>query len=72
MPGPSAVTVAVAASGLCPNNFSFHGYLSKTESIKEQQLRYLKQQRIPAVLFENPKRVVWTLFEIEKVYGPDV
>ena len=30
LPGPCAVTVAVAASGLCPNNFSFHGYLSKT------------------------------------------
>jgi len=34
LPGPSAVMVAVAASGLCPNNFSFHGYLSKTDSTK--------------------------------------
>jgi len=34
LPGPSAVNVAVAASGLCPNNFTFHGYLSRTDSTK--------------------------------------
>ena len=65
LPGPSAVLVAVAACGLCPNGFTFHGYLNKTESMRIDQLKFLKAQLNPFVLFENPKWVAWTLYEIE-------
>lgn len=71
LPGPSAVTVAVAASGLCPNNFTFQGYLSKTDGTRIEQLKYLKQQRIPVVIFENPKRLIKTLYDIEEIYGTE-
>jgi 16S rRNA (cytidine1402-2'-O)-methyltransferase len=58
LPGPSAVLVAVAGSALCPNGFTFEGYLNKTESIRKEQLRLFKSHLHPVVIFENPKRVI--------------
>ena len=38
LPGPCAVTTALSASGFPCDNFAFMGYLSKTETERQDQL----------------------------------
>lgn len=64
--------VAAAASGLVANRFLFEGYLSKTQGKRLNTLKYLNSTGAAAVIFENPKRVERTLFDIQNVYGKDV
>ena len=72
LPGPSAVLVAAAASGLAGERFLFQGYLSKTQSVRVNTLKYLKSTKCAIILFENPFRLQKTVYDISKVYGDDV
>ena len=63
--------VAVSASGLCPERFIFEGYLSKTKGTRLDRLKYLRGTQAAAVLFENPNRVIRTLFDVQQIFGDD-
>lgn len=69
LPGPSALTAAIALSGQGGQGFVFFGYPPhrkgrKTffESIRQNSLR-------PAVLYESPHRFLKTLADIERALG---
>jgi len=47
LPGPSAVTVALSASGFPLDNYQFVGYLSKTLSEKQAKIEELKDRKQP-------------------------
>ena len=67
IPGPSAVTCALALSGLSSARFLFAGFLPRKRG--EQTAELEKLSRVPATLvaFESPKRVAATLANIAEV-----
>jgi len=64
VPGPSAVTAAVALSGLVEGPFLFLGFLPRRGSAREACLTRLGTSPEPVVLFEAPPRMAETLAEL--------
>ena len=64
VPGPSAVTAAVALSGLVEGPFLFLGFLPRRGSAREACLERLRKSPEPVVLFEAPPRMAETLAEL--------
>jgi len=58
--GPSAILLALMASGLSGQNFAFHGYLPSEAGAREQRVRELekesRQQRRTQIFIETPYR----------------
>lgn len=65
LPGPSAVLLAVAASGLPCHAFSFLGYLPAKGEARRTQLRAIAGRAETTVVFETPHRIHETLAELE-------
>jgi 16S rRNA (cytidine1402-2'-O)-methyltransferase len=61
LPGPSAVTAAVAASGLGGGGFVFAGFLPRPASKAAAEVHRLDASGLPVVAFESPKRLPATL-----------
>jgi len=61
LPGPSAVTAAVAASGLGGAGFVFAGFLPKPAARAAAEVRRLDACGLPVVAFESPRRLPATL-----------
>jgi len=64
IPGPSAVTAAVALSGLVEGPFSFLGFLPRKGEKRKRAIRRIVTALEPVVLFEAPARVRDTLAEL--------
>ena len=61
LPGPSAVTAAVAASGLGGGGFAFAGFLPRPAAKAAAAVRRLDSAGLPIVAFESPQRLAATL-----------
>jgi 16S rRNA (cytidine1402-2'-O)-methyltransferase len=61
LPGPSAVTAAVAAAGLGGGGFVFAGFLERPAARAEAQVRRCSGPGLPVVAFESPRRLPATL-----------
>ena len=70
-PGPSAVTTALAVSGLPTDRFCFEGFLPRKSGERRSRLAELVAERRTAVLFEAPHRVAASLADMVAVLGPD-
>jgi len=57
LPGASAVTTALAASGLPPHPFRFLGFLPRTAAARRSTLEALANDDATLVAFEAPRRV---------------
>ncbi len=64
VPGPSAVSSALARSGLASGRFFFEGFLPRKAGPARERLMWLRGIGATFVLFESPKRVVETLARI--------
>jgi 16S rRNA (cytidine1402-2'-O)-methyltransferase len=64
IPGPSAVTAAIAASGLVEGPFSFLAFLPRHGKKREHALERVLAQSEPLILFESPQRIADTLKEL--------
>lgn len=64
VPGPSAVSSALARSGLAGGRFFFEGFLPRKEGAARARLEWLRDMGATFVLFESPKRVAKTLARI--------
>ena len=69
LPGPSAVTCALSASGLVSAGYIFYGFLPKKNNEKKIILQSLVENQMPIVLFESPKRLMATLCSIYDYLG---
>ena len=69
LPGPSAVTAALAASGLPTDRFSFEGFIPK--KAKREAIERLRLEERTMVFFESPHRLADTLSVMTEVFGPD-
>jgi 16S rRNA (cytidine1402-2'-O)-methyltransferase len=64
IPGPSALTTAIAASGLVEGPFFFLGFLPRHGKKRRLALERVKATAEPVVLFEAPQRITETLVEL--------
>jgi 16S rRNA (cytidine1402-2'-O)-methyltransferase len=64
IPGPSAVTSAVAASGIVEGPFLFLGFLPRQGKKRRTALERVHRSEEPVVLFEAPQRLSETLREL--------
>ncbi len=69
IPGPSAVTAALALSGWGGGEFHFAGFLARQGKKREEILNFLTGLTCPAVIFESPHRIMATLEEIQEIMG---
>jgi 16S rRNA (cytidine1402-2'-O)-methyltransferase len=67
IPGPSAVTAALAASGLVSGPFSFLAFLPRHGTKRKHALERIRDSDVPVVLFEAPSRVSDTLRELAEL-----
>lgn len=67
IPGPSALTAAVAVSGLVEGPFSFLGFLPRQGKKRRLALERLRATTEPLVLFEAPGRIAETLRELAEL-----
>jgi len=70
IPGPSAVTTALAMSGYGQGNgFWFEGFLPRRSAARRRRLEWLAGLDVPAVLFESPYRLMDFLVDAAEVLG---
>ena len=69
VPGPSAVTTALAVSGLPADSFLFLGFLPRRGRERREKLETAASGPHTIVLFEAPHRVRAALQDIQRVFG---
>ena len=57
IPGPSAVTSALALAGFGADRFSFEGFLPRRGGARSARLRRISDEDRPVVLFASPNRL---------------
>lgn len=71
VPGPSAVTAALAVSGLPVHRFCFEGFLPRKAGDRRRFLDSLAAEQRTMVFFEAPHRLATTLADLANLFGPD-
>jgi len=71
LPGPSAVTTALAVSGLPSERFCFEGFAPRKQSARLSWLKTLAAEPRTCVFFESPRRLADTLADAVEVLGPE-
>lgn len=69
IPGPSAVTAALAVSGFRGERFRFEGFPPRKDKALKAWLASLAREETPVVCFESPFRLVKTLKAVREVLG---
>ncbi|MGW4101319.1 16S rRNA (cytidine(1402)-2'-O)-methyltransferase [Mycobacterium sp. NPDC004974] len=70
LPGPSAVTTALAVSGLASDRFCFEGFAPRKHAARLAWLQTLAAEPRTTVFFESPRRLAETLRDAVDVLGP--
>jgi 16S rRNA (cytidine1402-2'-O)-methyltransferase len=70
-PGPSAVTTALALSGLPSDRFCFEGFLPRSGSGRRSRLRELTAEPRTLVFFEAPHRITAALTDLAAAFGAE-
>ncbi len=71
IPGASAVTAALSASGLPCDRFVFEGFLANKRGTRINQLEKLATETRTLIFYEAPHRIVQCLQDMMKVFGAD-
>lgn len=72
LPGPSAITTALSASGLPTDRFTFIGYLPKKPGDVDRLLTPLLENRKlmgTIIAYESPNRLLLSLKQMQKIFG---
>ena len=69
IPGPSAITTALAVAGLPTSRFCFEGFLPARERERRVELSRLAHETRTLVFFEAPHRIADTLADLETEFG---
>ncbi|GFG74871.1 ribosomal RNA small subunit methyltransferase I [Mycobacterium botniense] len=70
LPGPSAVTTALAVSGLPSDKFCFEGFAPRRQAARKAWLGTLAGERRTCVFFESPRRLSACLRDAAEQLGP--
>src|SRR5664279_6020739 len=71
LPGPSAVTTALALSGLPVDRFCFEGFLPRRAGERAARLRGLASEPRTMVFFEAPHRLAAAVSAMVEAFGAD-
>jgi 16S rRNA (cytidine1402-2'-O)-methyltransferase len=71
LPGPSAVTTALAVSGLSSEKFCFEGFAPRKQAARRSWLASLAAEQRTAVFFESPRRLPACLRDAVEQLGGD-
>ena len=71
LPGPSAVTTALAVSGLPTDRFSFEGFPPRGQGERARRFAELAEDRRTQVFFEAGRRLAATLAGLAASHGED-
>jgi 16S rRNA (cytidine1402-2'-O)-methyltransferase len=71
LPGPSAVTTALALSGLPCDRFCFEGFIPRRPAERRARLAELADEPRTLVLFESPRRLAATLADMSGAFGAE-
>ena len=71
VPGPSAVLMALAVSGLPTDRFCFEGFLPRKPGERARRLAGLATEQRTMVFFEAPHRLAEMLTAMAEAFGPD-
>ena len=71
VPGPSAVLMALAVSGLPVDRFCFEGFAPRKAGERARMLAELAGERRTMIFFEAPHRLDATLAAMAEAFGPD-
>ncbi|MFB9498117.1 16S rRNA (cytidine(1402)-2'-O)-methyltransferase [Saccharothrix mutabilis subsp. capreolus] len=71
LPGPSAVTTALAVSGLPSDRFCFEGFPPRKQGERQRWFAALASEPRTCVFFESPHRLAATLADAASVLGED-
>ncbi len=69
IPGPSALTAAVSASGMVPGPFLFLGFVPRSGEDRRRTLAKAATSGFPVVLFESPVRLGVTMADLAAALG---
>ena len=70
-PGASAVTTALALSGLPTDRFAFEGFLPRKDGERSRLLTELAREERTLVFFESPRRLASSLAALSEAFGAD-
>jgi 16S rRNA (cytidine1402-2'-O)-methyltransferase len=70
LPGPSAVTTALAVSGLPTEKFCFEGFAPRKKAQRLSWLKALAAEQRTCVFFESPRRLADCLRDVVDALGP--
>lgn len=71
IPGPSAVTAAIAVAGIPANQFCFEGFLPRKGGDRRSRFAVLAKDPRAIVAFESPRRLASSLVELAAVFGSE-
>jgi len=71
LPGPSAVTAALAVSGLPTDRFCFEGFPPRGRGDRSRRFAELAGERRTMVFFESPRRAGTTLSGLSAAFGEE-
>jgi len=69
IPGASAITTLVSASGLAPGPFTFIGFLPHRKGERRRALQALRAEPRPLLFFESPRRLMAALADALEILG---
>ena len=69
VPGVSAATAALSASGLATDSFIFIGFAAKKKEKRKNQLKKLADENKTIIFYESPRRILSFLDEIIETMG---
>jgi 16S rRNA (cytidine1402-2'-O)-methyltransferase len=71
IPGPSAVTAAIAVAGIAVERFCFEGFLPRRAGERRSRLAELARDSRAVVAFESPRRLAVSLADLVAAFGGD-
>ncbi len=71
VPGPSAVTTALALSGFGGGRFVFEGFLPRKGRERTERIDAIAAETRPVVVFASPQRLAADLADLAEVCGPE-
>ncbi|WP_184313406.1 16S rRNA (cytidine(1402)-2'-O)-methyltransferase [Anaerosolibacter carboniphilus] len=69
LPGATAFTTALVASGLPTNHFAFEGFLDREKKNRKKRLEFLQRDDRTMIFYEAPHRLVASLKDIHEMLG---
>ncbi len=71
IPGPSALTSAISASGIASDSFTFYGFLPSKQGARVKAIRAISHSKETVIFYESPKRILASAVDFRSVLGDD-